>query len=136
MRNVREALGAAGYNIAEASDGVTSGPAPYLQVEIDQLHFRNYNWIWPLVPTWGDIALELSLLDSSGNVIDSYSVSGSGSSPCLLGECAFSSATRRAMTDMLEELTEVVGSDDFRSAFEANLLARAGGMPAVAADRE
>jgi len=51
-----------------------------------------------------------------GVVAFDRSLSGEGSSFCLLGECAFRNATREAMTELLDKVVEMVASEPFRNA--------------------
>ena len=116
---IQEALAAAGYTVerTSAQDAAASGN-PALRVTIEEFHFSNYNWFFPIVPTWGDIGLKLELLDSAGAVAFSRSYAGSGNSFCLTGSCAFSNATEAGMTEVLEQIVTDATSDDFLRAYE------------------
>jgi hypothetical protein len=140
MRNIREALVEVGYSVsvidpsavatrqevrrtlevagqAEAAAAVEEGPTdPVLNVEIRSFYFRNYNWVWPIVPTWGDIVLGVKLTDVSGNLTFKRTLKGGGTSFCLLGHCAFKAATRRAMNEVLEDLVQAITSQEFQTA--------------------
>lgn len=116
---VADALRTAGYEVnlvdGASQPGATS---PVLVVKIEEFYFRNYNWLWPIVPTWGDIKLGLRVERPDDTYAFTRSVTGDGNSLCLLGECAFRNATKEAMTEALNKVTEVVTSDEFRTAME------------------
>ena len=87
-----------------------------LLVSIDEFHFKNYNWLWPYVPTWGLIGLTLSVRDANGDISFERSFTGKGRSHCLSGNCAFTGATKDAMTRLLDQIVEACSTPDFRDA--------------------
>ena len=111
---VEAGLQAAGFRV-ERVDAKTA-PARSVAVTISKFSFSNYNWVWPIVPTWGDLEIGLSVKDGSGKTVYNRRFAGSGTSMCLLGNCAFTRATRSAMTAALEELIEAASTDEFRRA--------------------
>jgi hypothetical protein len=74
-----------------------------LNIEINDFSFVNYNWLWPFVPTWGDIELNIIVSDA-GKSIFNKTYASSGNSYCLTGECAFSTATTEATTKLLNQI--------------------------------
>lgn len=122
VRNVEDALRAAGYEVvmgnrAELLGGEgTSRPSPAVVVIVDELYFKNYNWLWPYVPTWGDIGLTIEVWTPENERIYQRTVSGGGSSYRISGNSAFTKATRSAMTEVLQELVGVFSSEEFRLA--------------------
>ncbi|MBS3952376.1 MAG: hypothetical protein KGZ88_05450 [Methylomicrobium sp.] len=96
-------------NASNAEDPLT------LKIAINEIWFRNYNWTFPLVPTWGDIDITISLVNSSGNKLFEKSYQGGGSSLCLTGHCGFSNATKEAMTEILNVIISDFSSEPVRS---------------------
>jgi hypothetical protein len=107
----------AGFDVRRI-DG-TSSPEPgssVMSVTIRQLYFRNYNWFWPIVPTWGDIELVVQVRSTQGQLLVEKDLKGSGSSLCLKGSCAFRNATREAMTEVLNQLVAETSTAEFKTA--------------------
>jgi hypothetical protein len=93
-------------------------PSLKLKVAINDIYFRNYNWLFPLVPTWGDIKLTLVLEGARNNKLFEKSYEGGDHSLCLSGHCAFETATKGAMTELLNKIIK-----DFSSAPVRDLIA-------------
>jgi hypothetical protein len=119
VTQVKQALESLGYQVTLVD---STHPVPYpssiLKVRINEFYFKNYNWLWPIVPTWGSIALELTLQNPEGKVLYDRSFHGSGNSYCLTGECAFGTATKEAMTEVLNKIVEACSSEEFRQALK------------------
>lgn len=114
---VEDALKTAGYTVARVPAAEVAGSGtPSLEVSIKKFYFRNYNWVWPIVPTWGGVELGLQLKDARGQVVFDRSVRGSGTSVCLLGNCAFKAATRRAMNGVLADVIDATSGKEFQVA--------------------
>jgi hypothetical protein len=112
--HVKDALEAGGYAVELVS--TPSHDAPLVIVRIDEMDFQNYNWLWPLVPTWGDVKLTVLVQGvDRGNLYERSFESG-GNSLCLEGECAFEAAAEEAMTEVLEQIAAASSEDDFRRA--------------------
>jgi len=94
-----------------------------LKVYLNKIWFKNHNYAFPVVPTWGDIKITVLLENSSGKQIFAKSYKGSGKSTCLSGECAFEEATKEAMTELLNEIIA-----DFSSQAVRDIISR--GQPA------
>ncbi len=129
VTNVKEGLEAVGYDV-DVTDQVP-GNEPCMLVKIDELHFRNYNWLWPYVPTWGHIGLTVEVRRPDGRIAYERSFRASGRSHCLTGACAFTNASRAAMTEVLDQMIADFASQEFRTAMGLPALLEA---PAVAAE--
>jgi hypothetical protein len=121
-RNVASALRAAGYRVVTGDrdellkEKGAPASTPAIVVKIHELYFKNYNWIWPFVPTWGDVRLSLEVWTPGKGRTYQTTVSGSGRSYRLTGHSAFSKAARTAMTEALNELVGAATTESFRSA--------------------
>jgi hypothetical protein len=119
VTQVKQALESLGYQVTLVdSTHPVSYPSSILKVRINKFYFQNYNWIWPVVPTWGSIALALTLQNPDGKVLYDRSFSGSGNSYCLTGECAFGAATKEALTEVLNKIVQACSSEEFRQALK------------------
>jgi hypothetical protein len=117
VTHVRQALESLGYQVTLVdSTHPVPNPSSILKVRINKYYFQNYNWLWPIVPTWGSIALELIIQNADGKASYQKSFSGSGNSYCLTGECAFGVAMKEALTEVLNKIVEACSSDEFRHA--------------------
>jgi len=119
VTQVKQALESLGYQVTLVDlTHPVPNPSSILKVRINEFYFKNYNWIWPIVPTWGSIALELTLQNPDGKVLYDKSFHGSGNSYCLTGECAFGAATKEALTEVLNKIVEACSSEEFRQALK------------------
>jgi len=122
VEQIADALSSLGYQINKNTNipGNTSTTAQplTLKVALNEIWFKNYNWLFPFVPTWGDIKITLYLENASGNKLFEKSYEGSGNSYCLSGNCAFKNATKEAMTNVLNLVIS-----DFSSPVVDNLIA-------------
>lgn len=119
---VAAALSHAGYEVRLfESDVALDSPAAAVSVEIHDFWFKNYNWFWPIVPTWGDLAVALRVTGDSGQSLYERTFEGDGSSVCLLGNCAFKAAVRRATNEVLEQIDAAVREPAFREALRLDL---------------
>lgn len=119
VTQVKQALESLGYQVTLVdSTHPVPNPSSILKVRINKFYFQNYNWIWPIVPTWGSIALALTIQNPDGKVLYDKSFSGSGNSYCLTGECAFETATKEALTEVLNKIVEACSSEEFRQALK------------------
>jgi hypothetical protein len=116
-REVKEAFEASGYKTALLTDGTLRVAAnPLIKISINEFWFRNYNWLFPLVPTWGDLEITLAVENGAGKKLFERSLKGSGSSLCLQGNCAFEAAVGSAMTEVSNQIREMALSEEFRLA--------------------
>ena len=121
LNEVKLTLEAGGYHVKVVrSLAPTEGSSPLiLKTTIHRLYFKNYNWLFPLVPTWGDIEIALSVENASGERLFRRSFSGSGTSFQLIGHDAFETATKEAMTDICQQILDMARSEDFRRIIES-----------------
>jgi len=121
LNEVKLALEAGGYHVKVVrGPAYTNGSASnILKVAIHQLYFKNYNWFFPIVPAWGDIEISLTVENASGERVFRRSFIGSGSSFQLIGHDAFETATKEAMTDICQQIRDMVRSEDFRQIIES-----------------
>jgi hypothetical protein len=119
VTQVRQAVESLGYQVTLVdSTHPVPNPSSILKVRINKYYFQNYTWFWPIVPTWGSIALELTLQNPDGKVLYHRSFSGSGNSYCLTGDCAFGAATKEALTEVLNKIVAACSSEEFRHALK------------------
>lgn len=119
LNEVKLALEAGGYRVQVVRGRTPAQDSfPLIKAAVQKLHFRNYNWLFPFVPTWGDIQITLTLEDASGERLFWRSFSGSGTSYQLIGHDAFETATKEAMTDICQQIRDMVRSAEFRRIIE------------------
>lgn len=120
LNEVKLALEAGGYRVKVVRGlAPTDGSVPIiLKAAVHQLYFKNYNWVFPFVPTWGDIEIALTVEDASGERLFRRSFIGSGTSYQLIGHDAFETAVKEAMTDICQQIRDMVRSTDFRRIIE------------------
>jgi hypothetical protein len=119
VMQVKEALESAGYQITLA-EAPYSGPLPtnILKVQINEFHFKNYNWLAPLFFTWGNIALTLTLENPEGKVLFSKTFQQSGNSYRPF-EGGFDIAIKEALTEILNQIVNVSSTEEFRQALKS-----------------
>ena len=118
VNQIVDALSSLGYQANKSTNVLTNTSKTLepliLKIELNEIWFRNYNWIFPLVPTWGDIKITLFLENSNGKKLFEKTYQGGGSSLCLSGHCAFNNATKEAMTEVLNALVKDFSSQPVR----------------------
>ncbi|MBL9130970.1 MAG: hypothetical protein JNG86_07215 [Verrucomicrobiaceae bacterium] len=107
MSFVNEALKKAGYDVRGGGSG-----GKVLQCDAN-LSYWNYTWLFPIVPTWGSSALNVSLVEN-GQVLWSKKFKGRGATLNFFN--GYTSSNRQAMTKVLNEMVDAFASDDFRAA--------------------
>lgn len=114
-----DALSSLGYQANKSTNGsanVNNAQQPLkLKIAINEIWFKNYNWVFPIVPTWGDIKITVSLENSNGKKLFEKFYQGNGNSFCLSGHCAFSNATKEAMTEVLNAVISDFSSQTVRT---------------------
>ncbi len=117
VQQVKLALESVGYKVKLVDRGDPAAmTSPVLKVKIIEFYFKNYNWLWPYVPTWGDIQLRLTVENREGTVVYEKSFKESGNSYSLTGSAAFGTATKEAMTKVVNEIVQACSSEEFRTA--------------------
>ncbi len=123
VEQIVDALSSLGYQVnknANGSENTHTTQPLMLKVALNEIWFKNYNWFFPLVPTWGDIKITLFLENSMGKKLFEKSYEGGGNSLCLSGHCAFNSATKEAMTEVLNKIIADFSSQPIRSLLASN----------------
>ena len=119
VMQVKQALESLGYQVTLVD---SAHPVPnsssIVKVNIKEFYFKNYNWLWPLVPTFGSIELGLTIENPDRKVLYEKSFRGSGNSYCLTGECAFGTATKEALTKILNKIVEGCSGKEFLQALK------------------
>ena len=70
VMQVKQALESIGYQVTLVDSAhLVPNPSNTLKVNIKEFYFKNYNWFWPIVPTWGSIELGLTLVAPDGKVL-------------------------------------------------------------------
>ena len=119
VMQVKQALESIGYQVTLVDSAhPVPNPSNILKVNIKEFYFKNYNWFWPIVPTWGSIELGLTIENPDGKVLYEKSFHGGGNSYCLTGECAFGTATKEAMTEVLNKIVEECSGEEFHHALK------------------
>ena len=119
LNEVKLVLEAGGYRVKLLSGKTpTEGNPPIIRAAVHRLYFKNFNWLFPFVPTWGDIEISLTVEDASGERLFRRSFNGSGTSYQLIGHDAFETATKEAMTDICQQIRDMVATPEFRHIIE------------------
>jgi hypothetical protein len=113
MNQIRDALQQAGYKVNVVETQSSPG-APVLKCKVTNFWFNNYTWLFPFVPTWGNIDLTVSLERPGGQTAWERDFHGHGWSANFFD--GYSSAANKAMTSILNEMVVAFGSDDFHRA--------------------
>jgi hypothetical protein len=111
MESVSKALEFAGYRPVAASE---RPGAPVLVCRVTQMEFKNYTWFMPMIHTWGDIALSLSLVDEAGQPRWQRDYTGNYDGNGF--DEPFGKAVNTAFGKILVRATEDFASTEFRAA--------------------
>jgi hypothetical protein len=79
---------------------------------VNKFWFSNYTWLFPLVPTWGNIQLTLSL-ESPGNGTTLWTRDFAGSGTSFNFFNGYSGAANTALTKILNEMVQEFSSEQF-----------------------
>lgn len=121
MELVRDALRQVGYTVYSTEPG--SPTAGYvLDCRVEEFWFNNYTWLFPFVPTWGSVRLNVALRSANGQTVWSQPFSSSGFTANFFD--GYSIAANEAMEEILNEMVVAFASEDFR-----NSLGQAGEPP-------
>lgn len=110
MEQIRDALQQIGYRVTEVNSETTP-PGPFLKCKVEKFWFNNYTYFFPLVPTWGEIRLTLSLVSPDEKPLWSRGFSGEGSTLNFFN--GYSSAANKSMKKILNALVKEFSSEDF-----------------------
>ncbi len=112
MEQVRDALQQAGYKVRVVEAQIPAS-TPELKCNVDTFYFNNYTWLFPFVPTWGDIDMTVSL-QRGGQVAWTQSFHGHGWSANFFD--GYSSASNEAMAQILADMVQAFATDQFHNA--------------------
>lgn len=99
-----------GAQVADALQGAPSTASPPTP---------GRDWLWPWVPTWGSMSVELSVHRPDGCSTPYLKMlNAKGHSFCLSGNCAYTRATRMATTRLLDQIVVEATSEPFRNALK------------------
>lgn len=113
MEQVRDAVQQAGYRVSVVGTQGSAGTR-LLKCQVDNFSFNNYTWLFPYVPTWGDIDLTLRLQRPGRQIAWQESFHGHGFSANFFD--GYSGAANKAMTQILNGVVQAVASDEFHNA--------------------
>jgi len=115
MQQVGDALQQAGYKVAVVDGSEPSLPAPLLKCKVEKFWFNNYTWFFPVVPTWGEVRLTLSLFSKDGEKL-LWSRSFSGDASTFNFTNGYSIAANKSMKIILDDMVREFASDEFHRA--------------------
>lgn len=125
MGRVHDALRKAGYNVSVA-DTAAQAAGPTLKCNVTHFRYSNYTWLAPIVPTWGEIELDVSLHDVNDNVIWTKHFEGDGFTMNFTD--GYTIAANESLDEILEQMVVAFSSPEF----VAQLSTVNTGAPAVA----
>jgi hypothetical protein len=109
---VREALTAAGYELRPASEAPQGSPV--LRGELKECFFWSYSWFWPVFVQGGKTRVALRMEQPGQGCIWKREFRGNGPGVGLVGSFGFDGMVRRAMNDMLVDITAECSREEFR----------------------
>jgi hypothetical protein len=110
---IRDALRQVGYNVTTVDPSSAPG-GPVLKCKVNKFWFNNYTWLFPFVPTWGDIELAVSVESPGKGPVWSHTFTGHGWSANFFN--GYTSASSEAMTKILNDMVHEFSSEQFDSA--------------------
>jgi hypothetical protein len=103
MDEIKQAVAAAGYSVVDAA---SPGGAPILEAAVKRFDFKNYTWLFPIVPTWGGIDLDLTLVDHGGRVLWQHGYSGSSTNFYYSFDAAVNAALGRILAQIEHDVAD------------------------------
>lgn len=113
MEHIGDALQQVGYKVTIVGSE-TSPPAPVLKCKVEKFWFNNYTWFFPVVPTWGEVRLTLSLVSRNGRLVWSRAFTGDGSTFNFTD--GYSIAANKSMEKILNDMVREFASQEFHRA--------------------
>jgi hypothetical protein len=114
MLQVKDALQHAGYGVRFVdSPAGRADSGKVLHCRVTDASFHNYTYFFPIVPTWGTLKTELTLV-SDGRIIWAKKFSGGGFTLNFFN--GFTSCVRSSMTKNLDGMVAAFSSPEFRAA--------------------
>ncbi len=112
MRDVvSDALITAGYS-PEFSGSADS--APLLTANVTRARFNNYTWLVPLIPTWGNVDVTLTLVSAGGEILWEEALHGGGWT--LNFSDGYNIAATKSMTELANNMVNAFTSQSFSDA--------------------
>lgn len=113
MKQIQDALKQVGYQVSSVNSERTL-TTPILKCKVNEFWFNNYTWLFPIIPTWGDIKLTATLVSPSGKVLWSQDFKGDGFTMNFFN--GYTSAAQQSMTEILNDMVKAFSSDVFHAA--------------------
>lgn len=117
VEQIHDALTQVGYSI-HSVDAYSLPDAqktvPLLKVHVNKYRFSNYTYFFPIVPTWGGTNLHLLLQDANGNTLWRSDFEAGGATLNFFN--GYTSASRKSMTRVLNQMVTAFAGDDFFTA--------------------
>ena len=108
MEQIHKTFEAAGFRVVSAADD----SAPTVECVVKKFNFKNYTWLFPIVPTWGGIDIDLRLTHPEGRRLWQESYSGGSWNLWY----SFSSAVNSSTEEVLEAIFEDITGSEFQQA--------------------
>jgi hypothetical protein len=108
---IQEALKQAGYTPQSVGYGASG---KVLECQVDKFKFNNYTWLFPIVPTWGSIQLDLNLKGPNQNAVWNRQYSASGATLNFFD--GYTDSCKSAMTKILNQMVTDFAAQDFYDA--------------------
>ena len=121
VNQIKDAVTEAGYQV-EMVEGPGPGCGPVLVSKVDHLKYNNYTYIFPFVPTWGRMKLDVSLLGADQRILwnRQFEARATDWAWFLNG---YSRATKSCTTEILNNMISAFSSDEFRNALAKSATA-------------
>ena len=113
MTQLSDAIAVAGYHPIVVAQG-TQSEGPVLRCRVEKASFNNYTYFFPIVPTWGSMAISLDLVDSAGKTVWSKSFDGGGFTLNFFN--GYNSAAKQSMNEILSEMVQELAGEQFEVA--------------------
>lgn len=129
MDQIRLALRASGHQIA-VQPNETARSGLMVMAKVDDFWFNNYTWFFPLVPTWGNVRVAVSVVDPRGTPVWTKSFEGSGITLNFFN--GYTSASDQAWESLSTEMRAAFSSQEFKQLFTSNAIAAGSTGPLAA----
>lgn len=111
MARVHDALRKAGYDVTVAEDGAVGAEGPTLKCNVSYFRFSNYTWLAPIVPTWGEVEMDISLHDANDQVLWTKHFEGDGFTFNFTD--GYTIAANESLDEILEQMIIEFSSPEF-----------------------
>ena len=111
---IKDAVTTAGYQV-EMVEGPSPACGAVVVTKVDHLKYNNFTWIFPFVPTWGRMKLDVSLMGADQRILwnRQFEAKATNWAWFLNG---YSKATKSCTTKILNNMISAFSSDEFRNA--------------------